>query len=174
MGIPLRVRGGRLMIELRSKTRSDKSTRLKLKVDHRKAFQRGKETTEVYSPLGRCARPLLNTSHSGFGKRKVRGSQKFWRVINLTKLREPRPCGEQRMTIKDATLPGGVAGRTVRIARLNVEKFYGRSLPEEDFALIKVEDWRAVRHLKKWPPAEEEDDSLEDLSVCFGFLAIVS
>lgn len=173
-GLPLRLRGGRLVIELPKKRRSQ-AARLRMQVHHGK-IRSGSERMEVYCPDGRRARPLLAINHRDENKLLGRKRpQQFWRVVNLFRLREPRPSGEQRMTIRDATLGGAVAGRTRRLARMNAERFYARSLPEDDFALIKAKEWRSVCHLKKWPPEEEEAENFsEDLGVCFGILAAVS
>jgi len=159
----------------KKKTRVKTARKVFLKVSHRKQ-PLAKDRITLVSLSGKASRhPLFRVSHRNLGKeRKTKFVQKFWRVIDLRKLLETRPPGEQRITIRDATLPGEVAGRTLRVANLHAERLYGCKLEKGVFALIQSDRWRAVRHLKNWPPEEEEEDFSEDLSVCFGVLSAIA
>lgn len=173
MGIPLRIRNGKLVAEFAPRHRKKVMGAPKLAINHRKPDSGAK--MEIYFPNGQKPKMRLHASHRDadrlLGRKRM---QRNWRVIDLGKLAAPREAGQQMMTVRDATLPGSVAGRTIRLARMNAEKHYGRTLPEESYALIRAEDWRGVRHLKKWPLEEEdEEDESEDLSTCMDLLSVI-
>ena len=173
MGIPLRIRNGRLVVESSPSRKKKLPGAPKLAISHRKPDSGAK--MEIYFPNGKKPKLRLSTSHRDADKLAGRKRlQRNWRVIDLDKLTARREIGQQMMTLRDATLPGSVAGRTIRLARMNAEKHYGRSLPEESYAFIRAEDWRAVRHLKKWPiDDEDEEGESEDLSTCLDLVSAI-
>lgn len=159
MGIPVRLRGGRLTLEAgaEKKKRAEAPEKVTLGISHRRPAVKDKTVPLNFSGAS-SRRPLLRSSHRGLAKTSRKKVQRFWRVINLHRLLEERPLGEQRITIKDATLPGSVAGRTLRIARINAERLYGCNLEDGSYALITTDRWRAVRHRKSWPVTDDEED----------------
>lgn len=173
MGIPLRIRNGKLVVESSPGRKKKLPGAPKLATSHRKPNSGVK--TEIYFPNGKKPKMRLSTSHRDADKLAGRKRiQRNWRVIDLDKLATRRETGQQMITLRDATLPGSIAGRTIRLARMNAEKHYGRPLPEESYALVRAEDWRAVRHLKKWPVDEDaEEDKSEDLSTCLDMVSAI-
>lgn len=168
MGISLRLKNGRLVLVKNKEQSGIKApSKVLLGVSHRKKPKAGDKIVPMSSSAKPLRRPMFRSSHRSLARAAgTKLAQKFWRVVDLHKLREERPQGEQRLTIKDATLSGSVAGRTLTIARINAERFYGLSLLDEDhYTLIQSDRWRAVRHLKTWPVSEdEEEDAGEILS----------
>lgn len=173
MGIPLRIRNGKLVVESSPWRKKKLPGAPKLAISHRKPDSGAK--METYFPNGKKQKMRLSVSHRDADKLAGRKRmQRNWRVIDLDKLATRRETGQQMMTIRDATLPGSIAGRTIRLARMNAEKHYGRPLSEEDYALVRAEDWRGVRHLKRWPIEEgDEEDKSEDFSTCMDLLSAI-
>lgn len=170
MGIPLRLKNGRLTVDMSSSSGCiSKRKQALLPVSHRSRRQgkgvRKEGEMKPFFKEGAGVRGRLQVSYSSGGKtKKPRRQPIVWRVVNIYLLSEYRDKGEQRTTIKDATLPGIFTGYSERQARIRAERKYGE-LPYAKYALLRMEEWRVVRNQKGWPPTQDIEDSEESATI---------
>lgn len=179
MGFPLRLQNGRLTVDMSSSSGCiSKRKQYQLPVSHRSRHRRRgvREDGEMKQLFREDAgvRGCLRVSHGSGGKtKKPKRPPIVWRVVNIYLLSEYLGHEKQRITIKDATLPGIFTGYSERQARIRAERKYGE-LPYAKYVLFRMKEWRAARNQKGWPlqkhPDEEtdRDDSSEtQLSLFF-------
>lgn len=162
MGIPLRLKNGRLTVDMSSSSGCiSKRKQNLLPVSHRSRGVKGEGEMQPFLKEGADVRGRLPISHGSGGKTKKPKCQPIvWRVVNIYLLSEYRGQGEQRVSIKDATLPGVFTGYSERQARGRAERKYGE-LPYAKYALLRMEEWRAARNQKGWPPQKHPDEETD-------------
>lgn len=164
MSIPLRLKNGRLTVDMSSSSGcNSKRKQDLLPVSHRSRHrQKGAREDGEMKQLFRedaGVRGCLRVSYGSGGKRKKpKRSSVFWRVVNIYLLSEYRGQGEQRVSIKDATLLGVFTGHSERQARVMAERKYGE-LSYAKYALLRLQEWRAARNQKGWPPQKHPDEA---------------
>lgn len=162
MGFPLRLQNGRLTVDKSSSSGCiGKRKQGLLKVNHRSRGVKGEGEMHPFLKEGADVRGLLPISHRSGGKtKKPKRPPIVWRVVNIYLLSEYLGHEKQRITIKDATLPGIFTGYSERQARIRAERKYGE-LPYAKYALLQMEEWRAVRNQKSWPPQKHPDEEID-------------
>lgn len=166
MGIPLRLKNGRLTVDMSSSSGCiSKRKQDLLPVSHRSRHRRkgAREDGEMRQLFREDAgvRGCLRVSYGSGGKtKKPKRPPILWRVVNIYLLSEYRGQGEQRVSIKDATLLGVFTGYSEKQARGRAERKYGE-LPYAKYALLRMKEWRAARNQKGWPPQKQPDEETD-------------